>query len=173
MKCFLFLRNSVLCIWLSNEGIKHQFYLSLNYWKLNFFLANKGNLLLKLKPVRNVVLSFLKKFSFHNFSSMYILLNKYFCYNIFKKTDFYFDGLPWIPLHSVCIWYEDSFTQMKRWNAHKVTLRAVLEMLFVCLYPHWDIMRVSVCVLKENAHLCHTFIHKYDRALWVNGHQIA
>ncbi len=33
----LFLINSVLCIWLSNEGIKHTFHLSLNYWKLNFF----------------------------------------------------------------------------------------------------------------------------------------
>ncbi len=32
-----FLRNSVLCIWLSNEGTKHQFHLSLNYWKCNFF----------------------------------------------------------------------------------------------------------------------------------------
>ncbi len=47
--CFFFLWNSVLCIWLSNEGIKHKFHLSLNYWKWNFFLANKGNLLLWLK----------------------------------------------------------------------------------------------------------------------------
>ncbi len=35
------LRNSVLCIWLSNEGITHQFNLSLNYLKLNFFLRNE------------------------------------------------------------------------------------------------------------------------------------
>ncbi len=48
---FFFLRNSVLYIWLSNEGIKHSFHLSLNYWKLNF-LANKGDLLLKLKHGR-------------------------------------------------------------------------------------------------------------------------
>ncbi len=34
---------------------------------------------------------------------------------------------------SVCIWYEDNFTQIKWSNAHEVTLRAVLEMLFVCL----------------------------------------
>ncbi len=52
---FFFLRNSVLCIWLSNEGIKHKFNLSLNYWKCNF-LANKGDLLLKLKHGRNVVI---------------------------------------------------------------------------------------------------------------------
>ncbi len=39
-----------------------------------------------------------KKLSFHNFSSsslMYIMLNKY----VKKKKDFYFDGLPCIPLH--------------------------------------------------------------------------
>ncbi len=30
-KNIFFLRNSVLCIWLSNEGITHQFNLSLNY----------------------------------------------------------------------------------------------------------------------------------------------
>ncbi len=34
----------------------------------------------------------------------------------------------------VCIWYEDSFTQMKLSNADEVTLRAVLEMLFICIY---------------------------------------
>ncbi len=42
MKCFFFLRNSVLCIWLSNEGIKHQFNLSLNYWKLKKVWQTKG-----------------------------------------------------------------------------------------------------------------------------------
>ncbi len=74
-------------------------------------LANKGNLLLKLKPVRNVVLSFLKKLSFHNFSSssssssssMYILLNKYFCYNIFKKLTFILTGCHEYLYISVCI----------------------------------------------------------------------
>ncbi len=43
-----------------------------------------------------------------------------------------------------------------------MNLRAVLEMLFMCLCPHWDITRTSVCVLKENALLCHPFIHKYN-----------
>ncbi len=28
-----FLRKSVLCIWFSKKGIKHQFHLSWNYWK--------------------------------------------------------------------------------------------------------------------------------------------
>ncbi len=37
LNVFFFLRNSVLCIWLSNEGIKHTFYLSLPFWKLNVF----------------------------------------------------------------------------------------------------------------------------------------
>ncbi len=54
---------------------------------------------------------------------------------------------------SVCIWYEDSFTQMKRWNAHEVTLRAVLEMLFVCLCPHWDIMHACVGMGTETRYL--------------------
>ncbi len=31
------------------------------------------------------------------------------------------------------IWYDDRFTQMKRSNAHEVTLRAVLGMLFMYL----------------------------------------
>ncbi len=52
---FFFLRK-LLYIWLSNDGIKKKKnHLSLNYWKWNLFLANKGSLLLKLKHVRNVV----------------------------------------------------------------------------------------------------------------------
>ncbi len=131
---FSFSSEILLCIWLSNEGIKHKFHLSLNYWQLNFFV--KGNLLLKLKHVGNVVRSFLKKLSFHNFSSsMYILLNK-----IDSKTRiFIWTGCCEYLYISVCILYEDSFTQIKWRNAHEVTLRAVLEMLFVCLCPHWDV----------------------------------
>ncbi len=34
------------------------------------------------------------------------------------------------------IWYDDRFTQMKRSNAHEVTLGAVLGMLFMYLCPH-------------------------------------
>ncbi len=34
------------------------------------------------------------------------------------------------------IWYDDRFTQMKQSNAHEVTLRAVLGMLFMYLCPH-------------------------------------
>ncbi len=34
------------------------------------------------------------------------------------------------------IWYDDRFTQMKRSNAHQVTLQSVLGMLFVYLCPH-------------------------------------
>ncbi len=113
---FFLLINSVLCIWLSNEGIKHKFHLSLHFWKLNFFFfANKGNLLLQLKHVVNVVWSFLKKIN-NNFSSssvMYILLNKYFCCTVFKKT-FILTGCREYLYISMCIWYEDSFTQMKQ-----------------------------------------------------------
>ncbi len=34
----------------------------------------------------------------------------------------------------LCVWNEDSFTQMKRSNAHEVILIAVLEMLFMYLW---------------------------------------
>ncbi len=34
------------------------------------------------------------------------------------------------------IWYDDRFSQMKRPNAHEVTLWAVLGMLFMYLCPH-------------------------------------
>ncbi len=67
---------------------------------------------------------------------MYILLNNviHFCRSVFQvKPNFYFwraavNNFIYI---SVCIWYDASFTQMKQWNAHEVTLRAVLEMLFM------------------------------------------
>ncbi len=36
-----FLRNSVLCIWLSNEGINHPFHLSFNFRKWNFFCKQR------------------------------------------------------------------------------------------------------------------------------------
>ncbi len=65
---------------------------------------------------------------------------------VWLKTTFILTGCREYLYISVCIWYEDSFTQMKWWNAHEVTHRAVLEMLFVCLCPHWDVMHASVCV---------------------------
>ncbi len=34
------------------------------------------------------------------------------------------------------IWYDDRFTQMKRSNAHEVTLQTFLGMLFMYLCPH-------------------------------------
>ncbi len=55
---------------------------------------------------------------------------------------------------------------MKRWNAHEVTLRAVLEMLFMYLCPHlvrWQtlnitasLMRGSVWVVNKPVRLRHT-----------------
>ncbi len=85
-------------------------------------MANKGNLLYMLKMLCD---HSLKKYSFHNFSSsgMYILPNKYFYYNIFKKT-LILTGCREYLYISVCIWHEDSFTQIKLWNAHEETLRA-------------------------------------------------
>ncbi len=37
----------------------------------------------------------------------------------------------------IAIWYDAGCTQMKWYNAHEVTLRTVLEMLFMYLCPHW------------------------------------
>ncbi len=87
-----------------------------------------------------------------------------------KKTDFYFDGLLWEYLNlSVCIWYEDSFTQIKRlWSDSQNSSGDVVHVFMSSLRRH---ARFSVSVLKENAHLCHPFMHKYDCALWVNAHQ--
>ncbi len=90
---------------------------------------------------------FLKNKSFHNFSSVvYILLNKYFCCNVFKKTEFYFDGLPWITFTFLCVY--DMMIVLLKLNGETLMkwLGAVLEMLFVCLCLHWDVTRASVYV---------------------------
>ncbi len=42
---------------------------------------------------------------------------------------------------SVCIWYEDNFTQMKRWNAHEVTQSS-----------SGDVVRVFMSSLRRHAH---------------------
>ncbi len=65
------------------------------------------------------------------------------------------------------IWYDDRFTQMKRSNAHEVTVRAVLGMLFMYLCPHLvrrqmlktpraSRARVCMCAVNETARLCHS-----------------
>ncbi len=46
----------------------------------------------------------------------------------------------------LCVWNEDSFTQMKPSNAHEVILRAVLEM-FIYLCPHLVSTNTSGSVL--------------------------
>ncbi len=86
-----------------------------------------------------------------------------------KKQTYILTGCREYLYISVFIWYEDSFIKMKRSNAHEVTLREVLEMLFVCLCPHWDVTRDSVCVCvcvcvcaKENARLISCIISAYE-----------
>ncbi len=62
------------------------------------------------------------------------------------------------------IWYDDRFTQMKRSNAHEVTVRAVLGMLFMYLCPHlcWKhcelhtLFMYVMCAVNETARLCHS-----------------
>ncbi len=152
-------------------------------------MANKGDLLVKLKHGRNVVWSFLKNKVFIILLVVVVVCTFcwtiviYFFCNVLKlNRTFILTGCREYLYIAVCIWYDASFTQMKRWNADEVTLRAVLEMLFMCLCPHWDgrrwdhrehHARFSVCVIKENAHLCHSFIQRYDHVIWVNAHHIA
>ncbi len=126
---------------------KTYIYFILKWLTINFFLANKGNLQFKLKHVRNVVWSCFKKLSFHNFSSsMHILLNKYFCCNV---PDFYVDGLPWrreylyICVYMIWGYFYSSETVKGSWSDSQSS-SAVLG--FVCLCPHWDVTRASVCV---------------------------
>ncbi len=74
---------------------------------------------------------------------------------------------------SVCIWYEDSFTPIKWWNAHEVTQSSsadVVRVFMSSLRCHTCFIVcvcvcVCVCVLKENAHLCLPFIQRYDRVI--------
>ncbi len=103
--------------------------------------------------------------------TMYILLKIliYFCLQCFQiKPDFYFDGLLWIPLHSVCIWYDASFTQMNCEMLMKWLSEQFLEMLFVCLSslrrqtlksPRASrALQCVCCVVKESARSL-PFIH--------------
>ncbi len=75
IKCFFFPQKFCV-VYLVIKG-RHKTSISFifTFLKMLLFLADKQKLLLKLKPVGNVVWSFLTKCSFHNFSSMYILLN--------------------------------------------------------------------------------------------------
>ncbi len=66
------------------------------------------------------------------------------------------------------IWYDDRFTQMKRSNAHEVTLRAVLGDVVHVFMSSFSktadaentasITRASVCMcaVNETARLCHS-----------------
>ncbi len=76
----------------------------------------------------------------HNFSSsMYILLNK----TAFKNRTFILMGCREYLYISVCIWYEeyDSFTQMKRWNAHSDSQSS-----------SGDVVHVFMSSLRRHAH---------------------
>ncbi len=63
------------------------------------------------------------------------------------------------------IWYDDRFTQMKRSNAHEVTLRAVMLFMYFCPHlvrrqmlktPRASRASVCMCAVNENARLCHS-----------------
>ncbi len=54
----------------------------------------------------------------------------------------------------VYIWYEDSFTQMKRWNAHEVTQSSCS-----CVYVLIEMSRVLQCVCAKGKRV--SAIHSY------------
>ncbi len=85
---------------------------------------------------------------------MYILLNKYFYCTVFKKTDAV-NTFRFLCVYDMRIW--NAFTQTKRWNAHAVTLRAVLGMLFLCLCPHTS--RALQCVWAKGKRASLSSIH--------------
>ncbi len=54
------------------------------------------------------------------------------------------------------IWYDDRFTQMKRSNAHEVTLRAVLGMLFMYLssFSETADAEVTASITRFSMYVC-------------------
>ncbi len=52
-----------------------------------------------------------------------------------------------------------------KWNAHEVTQSSSGDVVCVFMSSLRRHARFSVSVLKENVHLCHPFMHKYDCAL--------
>ncbi len=49
-------------------------------------------------------------------------------------------------LYISCV-YDERIVLLK-WNGEMLMKWAVLKMLFVCLCPHWDVVRACVCVSK-------------------------
>ncbi len=64
---------------------------------------------------------------------------------------------------SVFIWYENSFTQIKWWNAHEVTQNSSGDVVHVFMSSLRRHALFSVCVQKENTRLCHPFIEIWSR----------
>ncbi len=95
LNVFFFLRNSVLCIWLSNEGIKYQFNLSLHLKKKKF--GKQREFAIKIKKCWKSCVIIPQK------NKVFIILVVVLCTFCWTKQDFYFDGLPWIPLH-LCVY---------------------------------------------------------------------
>ncbi len=62
-------------------------------------------------------------------------------------------------------WFDGSFCQMKRWKASEVTLRAALEMKFLCSLC-WDMLK-NTCLCSRQNYVIHSFTQKrvLDRAL--------
>ncbi len=60
-----------------------------------------------------------------------------------------------------CVWYDTSFTQVKRSNAREVTFRSFLEMLFMYSCPRWDGRSSTRCNFRK-----HLQIKKTLSSIW-------
>ncbi len=76
------------------------------------------------------------------------------------------------------IWYDDRFTQMKRSNAHEVTLSSSGDVVHVFMSSFSEdaentasIARSSVCMcaVNETARLCHSLTEKQMQDSYLNS----
>ncbi len=71
-------------------------------------------------------------------------------------------------VYDMRIW--NTFSQMKRsWSGSQSSAGDVDRVFMSSLRRH---ACFSMCVVKENALLCHPFIQRYDRVIWVIAHHI-
>ncbi len=125
------------------------------------FLENKGGFNNTMKTLKTYVQLFLKNkvlIVLVVSSSLYVRSTEQYKYISAQclqvKPTFILMGCHEYLYIFVCIWYdEDSFTQIKWSNADEVTLRAVMEMLFMYLQVH-----LKKCEYHEKGqYFCHSF----------------
>ncbi len=162
---FYFSSEILCCVSGYQMKTQHINFIYLNIFENYTFFGKQREFTIKIKHVGNVVWSFLKKKIV--FIILAVVVNsaeQIFLQKTFEEIKtFILTGCHEYLYISVCIWYDDSFIRMKWWNYHEVTLRLVLEKLFVCLCPHWDVTRASVCVCAKGKRASLPSIHTLIR----------